>query len=287
MSKPLSREDIIKHKKRAISKTNNLFEEYINSEDENMYKKCSLLAYWLENYTNYIKNEKTFKPTKMKSYKRGDIIKLDLGFNVGSEYGGLHYAIVINNNNPRNSSVLTVIPLTSVKKNKEIHENDVDLGNEIYRSLKLKHDTIMSSLEDSITESKKMRDLSESLLVELTHNLDELKAKSDRTKTRRELDEYEIGLEEAEAKIENIKKIASQSHEKLKDNENMKMRLDKIGDEISRMKKGSVALVEQITTVSKMRIHDPRNSSGVLSGIRLSPEVMNKVNDKIKELFVF
>ena len=35
--------------------------------------------------------------------------------------------------------------------------------------------------------------------------------------------------------------------------------MEKIGLEISRMKEGSIALVNQITTVSKIRIFDPRN----------------------------
>lgn len=51
------------------------------------------------------------------------------------------------------------------------------------------------------------------------------------------------------------------------------------------MKKGSIAIVNQITTVSKMRIYDPKTSSGVLAGITLSQEQMNKINDKIKELY--
>ncbi len=63
--------------------------------------------------------------------------------------------------------------------------------------------------------------------------------------------------------------------------------LKKIGTEISRMKEGSIALVDQITTISKMRIYDPRNAKGVLSGVRLSPEALDKINDKLKELYVF
>ena len=63
--------------------------------------------------------------------------------------------------------------------------------------------------------------------------------------------------------------------------------LEKIGDEISDMKQGSIALINQITTVSKMRIFDPRNVHGVLSGIALSGENMEKINEKIKDLFIF
>ena len=63
--------------------------------------------------------------------------------------------------------------------------------------------------------------------------------------------------------------------------------LNKIGKEIAQMKEGSIALVNQITTVSKIRIFDPRNLKGVLSGISLSEESMEKINAKLKELYVF
>lgn len=53
------------------------------------------------------------------------------------------------------------------------------------------------------------------------------------------------------------------------------------------MKEGSIALVNQITTISKMRIFDPRNIRGVLSGVSLSEENMEKINQKIKDLYIF
>lgn len=62
--------------------------------------------------------------------------------------------------------------------------------------------------------------------------------------------------------------------------------LKKIGSEITQMKAGSVGLVSQITTVSKMRIYDPRTTGGVLSGIKLSPEGLELINQKIHDLFV-
>lgn len=50
-----------------------------------------------------------------KTYKRGTIIKVDFGVNLGSEMSQVHFAIVLNNyDNPKNN-VLTVIPLTSKK----------------------------------------------------------------------------------------------------------------------------------------------------------------------------
>ena len=49
------------------------------------------------------------------------------------------------------------------------------------------------------------------------------------------------------------------------------------------MKQGSIALVNQVTTISKMRIFDPRNLKGVLAGISLSAESMEKINKKVKD----
>ena len=74
---------------------------------------------------------------------------------------------------------------------------------------------------------------------------------------------------------------------KSEQNQKESKQLEKIKAEIDQMKTGSIALVDQITTVSKIRIYDPRNAYGVLSGIRLSPESLDRINSKIKELFVF
>ena len=73
----------------------------------------------------------------------------------------------------------------------------------------------------------------------------------------------------------------------MRHNSEQQENLEKIGLEISRMKEGSIALVNQITTVSKMRIFDPRNIKGVLAGISLSEENMDKINQKMKELYIF
>ncbi len=75
--------------------------------------------------------------------------------------------------------------------------------------------------------------------------------------------------------------------EKEKHNSEEQKYLNKIGAEISQMKEGSIALVNQITTISKMRIFDPRNLKGVLAGISITEESMEKINKKVKELYVF
>ena len=56
--------------------------------------------------------------------------------------------------------------------------------------------------------------------------------------------------------------------------------------EISKMKKGSIALISQITTISKQRIYDPKVSSDILANLRVSDSTLNLIDAKIKELFL-
>ena len=56
------------------------------------------------------------------------------------------------------------------KANHSIHPNNVDLGNEVYRLLKLKHDTISKSVKDEREEIRKELSLFQAI-VDLGLNL--------------------------------------------------------------------------------------------------------------------
>lgn len=281
MSKDFTKENVIQNKKEAIKSLNRILESLINDKSERHLKKANLISYWIKDYTRMISFEEKFNPTKNIAYKRGNIVKLNFGFNIGAEYGGLHYGIVLDKKNDHNSPVVTVIPLTSIKASKEIHPNSVELGNDIYRLLKIKYDTISKSLKEEQEEIEYELALFNTL-VNLT------------TQTTNELEKYEQGSEEFIKKLIDARKYLDASYkiqeiweEKEKHNKEQLEYLDKIGLEISHMKEGSIALVNQITTVSKMRIFDPRNLKGVLAGISLSEENLKKINKKIKDLYVF
>ncbi len=47
----------------------------------------------------------------LRRYKRGEIVKVHLGFNVGSEEGGLHYAVVLDKKTMQN--LLLLLQLSS------------------------------------------------------------------------------------------------------------------------------------------------------------------------------
>ena len=124
--------NVILHKDNSLSRLDLSFLKHIELSE---YKKSELLAYWIHDYAVYHDAERDFDVTKSGVFHRGDIIKVNLGFNIGNELGGLHYCVVLNKkDNPKNG-VLNIVPLTSKKVNKRYPRSCVNLGNELYNIL--------------------------------------------------------------------------------------------------------------------------------------------------------
>ena len=251
-----NKEDLLKFKDDNLKKLDALITLGIESSSNSDYKRSALIAYWLQDFTRYLLWEKEFSPQKLKRYERGDILKVNLGFNIGNEQGGMHYAVVLDKENAVRSGTITIIPLSSKKPDKPLHPLDVDLGNDIYTKLRLKFKDKRNDTKKRIEDWIKIRDA--------LQKVQEAEDYSD--------DSLDPMLQDLNDKI----KLANRELSTLK----------KIGSEITQMKAGSVGLVSQITTVSKMRIYDPRTTGGVLSGIKLSPEGLELINQKIHDLFV-
>lgn len=230
-SDELNIDDIRNHVDLSLRQMNKLMQSYIDNPIT--VAKADKLAYWLEDYARLLNFEDHFNPFLLKNYKRGDIIKVNLGYNIGNEEGGLHYCVVVDVNNAKSSGIITVIPLTSYK-GKPIHHTSVFLGDEIYLNFKNKYDKLMLELSNKINSI----DVNNSSQEEIQSALDDLNF---------------------------IKRMNS---------------------EMSKMKKGSVALVSQITSISKQKIYDPQKSSDILSGLRLSGKSLDLINEKIKKLFL-
>ena len=62
--------------------------------------------------------------------------------------------------------------------------------------------------------------------------------------------------------------------------------LRRVESEIRKMKKGSIALINQITTISKIRIYDPKTDHDILSGIRLTNESLDKIDAEILKMYM-
>ena len=226
---------ITKHKNLTIAKITGFMDKLLETDPA----KADKLCYWLEQYTDYLETEASFSPKNLKSYKRGEVIKANLGFNIGSEEGGLHYCVVLEKNNPVNSSVVTVVPLTSVKPHTDVNKlngNKIYLGNSLQSKLKEKQEKIEKNLNETISQL-------------------------------------------ANAASEEIDQIMNKAMFFLNQR-------DAINKEIDRMKSGSIALVGQITTISKLRIYDPKKNKDVLANIKLPNEYLDKIDTEIKHLFV-
>ena len=130
------------------------------------------------------------------------------------------------------------------------------LGTEIYDKLSIKNKTLK---ENAIKKSKEyMAEL------KLTSTLPENSENEKIIKT---------------VKLNNI----NEKVKLLKDNIDL---IDKIQKEISQMKNGSIALINQITTISKQRIYNPKSDMDVLADIKLSNNSLNLIDAKIKKLFM-
>ena len=234
--------EVIKNKKQAIRSINRLLEAHLKkvpegntTENDSNLKKVNLLSYWIDTYCRFIKKEKTFDSSKLKVYKRGEIIQADLGFRIGCEEGGLHYAVVLNKKDSPYSEVLTILPLSSKKPTTKNNRYCIDLGNEIYDKL---HEKYLEEFHNSIKDVKA----------------------SKTTVTAGETITITVKIDMTEA--------------------------DKVQKEIDLMKPGSIGLASQITTISKIRITKPLRYSDPFSGIRLSDDSMDLIDNKICELYI-
>lgn len=163
-------------------------------------------------------------------FSRGDIIKVNLGFNIGHELGDLHYCVVLSKYDNTRNGTLNVIPLTSKKANKKYDSSTVNLGNELYSILQEKLDKEKQKLKQILDELDKIADI--------------------------------------HINIQNII-------------EKEKKYIEKMEDEISKMKQDSIALINQITTISKQRIF----KDTLRRNVELSNNSLDLIDEQIIKYF--
>ena len=262
LSEYITKDSVIIHKKKALKNLNSTMEAFINNPNPSYLKKANLLSYWIEDYSKYLLNEKNFDYSNIMKFKRGDIVNINFGFNVGSEHGGLHFSVVLDNDNKQSSPVITVVPLSSGTEDK-VYKRDVFLGSELYEKLFAK----FNKLSIAISQEADKQGAEYDKLIAIINNLE---GQNVNTSTLQQLNEMII---EASNKLEVIKQEV--------------VRLKKYEKDILKLNSGTIALMEQITTVSKMRIYKPKSSQDLLYGVKLSDGAMNKINEQLKNLYVY
>lgn len=215
------------HKNDSLNRLDLSFVKHIEAKE---YKKCDLLAYWINDFAVYHDEERYFDISKSGVFSRGDIIKVNLGFNVGNELGGLHYCVVLTKYDNTRNGTLNIIPLTSKKENKRYDSSSINLGNELYNIFQEKINREKRKLEQILTELEK-------------------------------IDNIPIGVQNT---IEKENKY-----------------IDKMENEIAKMKQDSIALINQITTISKQRIF----KDSIRKNVKLSKESLDLIDKQIIRYF--
>ncbi len=219
--------NVILHKDNSLNRLDLSFLKHIELSE---YKKSELLAYWIHDFAEYHDEERTFNISKSGIYSRGDVIKVNLGFNIGNELGGLHYCIVLNKYDNSRNGALNIIPLTSRKDNKKYDSSSVNLGKELY----------------NIFQSK--------------------------------IEKEKLKLQQILVELEKIKNIPINIQSTIEKEQKYIAKMEK---EIGKMQKDSIALINQITTISKQRIF----KDTVRRNVKISNNSLDLIDKQITKFF--
>lgn len=104
---------------KIIDKIDKACERY-KKVQTNGISKFVKLDEWLDKESSIFESEVLKRNLIYSKFKRGEIIKVDFGINIGSELSHTHFAIVLNSDDTFYNDNITVMPITSKKGYKRI-----------------------------------------------------------------------------------------------------------------------------------------------------------------------
>lgn len=268
-------------------------------------KRTGIKKYWGLHYWTYNKSVHLIKEINKRSnnkvYKRGAIVFVDFGVNVGGEFSGPHFCIVLNKSDNSGNEKITVVPLTS-----HCHQHTVKLENTIMNESLKPLSKSLSEVADTV--------ISQSILTRRAVNTISNQQVSFE-KTRQQVIDSVSQPENVEI-IDNKFNIISfeeaEQHIKQFINKKEQINIDDItSDQVSNYVIGvksqeipkdfeqfnevyaryrnynltTYARVEDITTLSKRRIKRI-NQYDPIGKIKASTETLDTIDLSIKELFI-
>lgn len=143
----------------------------INFKDAQNSKlpKFEKMDIWLEKESQLYKAETKKKKRKYIRLKRGTLVKVDFGINLGSELCHTHFAVVLSKYDNINQETVTVLPLTSKSGVGRIPLNNL-IKNELLNYIKKKDNIEVDTIEVSkvLNEYKKYKDFSYAYISQIT-----------------------------------------------------------------------------------------------------------------------
>lgn len=199
-------------------------------------------------------------------YKRGTIIFVDFGIGVGSEFSLPHFAIVLDKKDNPRKGVLTVVPLSSKQKKKY-----VDLGKDLINNLMnntLNYLNLMNNLILNINKINSMIDYSQKKDQYFTPPTKEFEDLMIEFKNRHDPSSKVIQLSLLQSWIKDEEKW-----------------INNIVDKYSKFDKNTFANVENIQTISKLRILKLLNPADPIGKTVISEESLQKIEKEILKNF--
>lgn len=247
---------------KQILKASKNFEKVHSTFKNN--NKFRFLPNWLEKESNLFLSETQNTSKSYNVLKRGSLIFVDFGINIGSELSNRHWAIVLNKNDSPKSRNLTVLPISSKEKKFSVMIDEV-IQQKSKRFLLPILDKIgfdyFSIIHYALTEITPFdlgsaEEIYQEFLIQYGDAYNSESAK--------EIYDNGAGME----KVEN-------TNRKLKDLVNHYQRFNKI----------SYAKCDQIKTISKDRIIYI-NELDPCGKIKVSDETLDRIDEKLKELYL-
>ena len=247
---------------KQILKASKNFEKVHSTFKNN--NKFRFLPNWLEKESNLFLSETQNTSKSYNVLKRGSLIFVDFGINIGSELSNRHWAVVLNKNDSPKSRNLTVLPISSKEKKFSVMIDEV-IQQKSKRFLLPILDKIgfdyFSIIHYALTEITPFdlgsaEEIYQEFLIQYGDAYNSESAK--------EIYDNGAGME----KVEN-------TNRKLKDLVNHYQRFNKI----------SYAKSDQIKTISKDRIIYI-NELDPCGKIKVSDETLDRIDEKLKELYL-
>lgn len=280
------------------------FKEIAKPNKNHYSQKFRSLPFWLGECSHYFELEANNELINdYYYYPRGSVISVNFGVNEGSEFSNLHFAVVLDKRDSSKKRTLTVIPLTSKAK-----PNLFYLGKEIFNQTSSILLANISSMEKEVKNLNKENDKANSELNQLkeAHKQNNQKAKiinekinniehdpnmedSDKLSALQQLYLELIAktgeIKELSSKVNNLKKKSCEISQKTNEYYEKLQDLKRVVDIYAKYNKNTFARIEDITTISKLRIHKI-NEFDPSGQIRLSSEQMKNISDKLMQLYI-
>lgn len=224
---------------------------------------------------------------KYARYKYGQLVMVDFGLNIGNEICGNHFAIVFTNSDSPYSGLITVVPLSSKRGS-----NRLSLGEFLSKDILLKLNDTQNKLSEQMssciekfkkfnsTDGVTFKKIIEAMMESGLTFQDETQKIEDFLQAKIE----EICNEEPEGYVdrisESIKQLFDETNSIKQNSEKFKSTIEKY----SNKNRITYAIVDQVQTISKMRVLKPINEFDPIDELLVDAKLLLQIEQEIVKI---